>query len=102
MAQLRVKQVGEARGMNLNKLYRALNEARQTRHEDWIAQGTVRRYWHSTKDGVLSSEPLDQISWSFLQEIAAVYGCSVYELLPEDDGLGNKLPTLRRAVKQVA
>ena len=92
MAVLRVKDVAGAQGKNLNQFYQALNAARARRGEEFVAMGTVRRYWYSTKDGGTASEELDQISWSFLQEVAAVLGVSVYDLLPEVDGLGNRKP----------
>lgn len=93
MAILRVKSVATDKGMNLNQLYQAVNAARARRDQEFVAMGTVRRYWYSTRDGSTASEELDQISWSFLQELATVLGVSVYDLLPEEDGLGNLLPT---------
>lgn len=91
---LRVREQAIAHGFRQADLFQAINAQRQQDGRAWVSMQTIARYW--------SSAVLDSFSWSFLQEIAAVYGCSVYELLPEDDGLGNKLPTLRRAVKQVA
>jgi hypothetical protein len=93
MAKLRVRDVATEKDMNLNQFYQALNTARARRGQEFAAMGTVRRYWYSTKDGSTTSEELDLISWSFLQEIAALLGVSVYDLLPVEDGLGNLLPT---------
>lgn len=95
MAQFRIRQVAEQRDVNLNGLYQKLNTARAQRGERFVALGTVRRYWHNTEDGKLASPELDQVSWSFLQEVATVLGASVYDLLPVEDGLGNRLPTPR-------
>ena len=93
MAILRVKDAAIEKGMNLNQFSQALNAARARRNQEFVAMGTVRRYWYSTKDGNTASEELDQISWSFLQEVAVLLGVSVYDLLPVEDGLGNLLPT---------
>jgi hypothetical protein len=102
MATLRVREVAEGRGFNLNQLYQALNTARAGRGDAFVAIGTVRRYWHSTMDGTLKGDALDQISWSFLQEVAGVLGVSVYELLPAEDGLGNTMPRPRPRVNRAA
>lgn len=102
MAVLRVKNVASAKGKNLNQFYQALNAARARRGEEFVAMGTVRRYWYSTRDGGTTSEELDQISWSFLQEVASVLGVSVYDLLPTEDGMGNQLPTPYRVLENVA
>ena len=93
MAKLRIRDAAERHDVKLNQLYQALNTARAQRGEKFAAMGTVRRYWHSTETGNLEGPELDQISWAFLQEVARILGVSVYELLPEDDGLGNLLPT---------
>jgi hypothetical protein len=102
MAILRVKDEAAAKGMNLNQFYQALNGARARRNQEFVAMGTVRRYWYSTKDGSSSSDELDLISWSFLQEIAGLLGVSVYDLLPVEDGLGNLLPTPYMALEDAA
>lgn len=102
MARLRVQQAAERKGVKLNQLYQAINTARAQRGDKFVAVGTVRRYWHSTEDGSLTSAELDQVSWSFLQEIAGVLGVSVYDLLPSEDGLGNLLPTPRKVLQDVA
>ena len=102
MALLRVRETATEKGMNLNQFYQALNGARARRNQEFIAMGTVRRYWYSTKDGSTSSDELDLISWSFLQEIAGLLGVSVYELLPVEDGLGNLLPTPYMALEDAA
>lgn len=101
MAILRVKDAAARQDMNLNQFYQALNAARARRGQEFVAMGTVRRYWYSTKDGSTTSEELDQISWAFLQEVAGVLGVSVYELLPTEDGLGNRLP-MPRTMKDAA
>lgn len=93
MAKLRIQDAAEGRDVKLNQLYQAINTARAQRGENFVALGTVRRYWHSTETGSLAGPELDQISWSFLQEVAGVLGVSVYDLLPVEDGLGNLLPT---------
>lgn len=100
MAILRVKDVATEKGLNLNQFSQALNAARARRDQEFVAMGTVRRYWYSTKDGSTSSDELDLISWSFLQEIAGLLGVSVYDLLPEEDGLGNLLPTPHMALEE--
>jgi hypothetical protein len=102
MAQLRIKKAAEARGKNLNQLYQALNTARAQRGDRFVAMGTVRRYWYSTETGATGADELDQVSWSFLQEVAGVLGVSVYDLLPSEDGLGNKLPTPRMVMQDAA
>lgn len=102
MARLRIRDVAEAKKLKLNQVYQAVNTARAQRGENFVALGTMRRYWHSTETGAASDNELDQISWAFLQEVAGVLGVSVYELLPKDDGLGNSLPALRTQVKHAA
>jgi hypothetical protein len=93
MAKLRIKDAAEGRDVKLNQLYQAINTARAQRGEKFVAMGTMRRYWHSTETGNVDGHELDQISWSFLQEVARILGVSVYDLLPVEDGLGNLLPT---------
>jgi hypothetical protein len=95
MAQLRIRAAAEQKGVNLNQLYQSLNTSRAQRGERFVALGTVRRYWHSTETGNVNGDELDQVSWAFLQEVARVLNVSVYDLLPVEDGLGNKLPTPR-------
>jgi hypothetical protein len=102
MAHLRIAEAAERQGMKLNQLYQALNTARAQRGKPFAALGTVRRYWHSTEDGSVNGTELDQISWSFLQEVAGVLGVSVYDLLPVEDGLGNTMPVPRRTLENVA
>ena len=93
MAKLRIKDAAEGRDVKLNQLYQAINTARAQRGEKFVAMGTMRRYWHSTETGNVDGHELDQISWSFLQEVARILGVSVYDLLRVEDGLGNLLPT---------
>ena len=102
MARLRIREVAERQGVKLNQLYQSINTARAQRGEKFVAMGTVRRYWHSTESGNLEDAELDQISWSFLQEVARILGVSVYDLLPEEDGLGNLLPTPYIALEDAA
>jgi hypothetical protein len=102
MAKLRVSETAERNGVKLNQLYQLLNTARAQRGEKFVAMGTVRRYWHSTETGNLNGPELDQVSWSFLQEVAATLRVSVYDLLPVEDGLGNLLPTPRADLKEAA
>ena len=97
MAKLRIQAVASGKDVKLNQLYQAINTARAGRGEKFAAMGTVRRYWHSTETGNLEGDELDQISWSFLQEVARILGVSVYELLPEEDGMGNRVPMHRAA-----
>lgn len=102
MAQLRIRSVAEGQAMNLNQLYQLLNTTRAQRGDRFVAMGTVRRYWYSTEAGQAKDKELDQISWSFLQEVAGVLGVSVYDLLPSEDGLGNRMPTPRAQLKEAA
>ena len=97
MARLRIQKVASDKGLKLNQVYQSINTERAQRGEKFVAIGTMRRYWHSTEDGSLDGKELDQVSWSFLQEVARIIGCSVYELLPEDDSLGNENPALLEA-----
>jgi predicted DNA-binding ribbon-helix-helix protein len=94
MAILRVKEVAESKEVKLNQLLQTINTERARANKPFVAIGTMRRYWHSTEDGTLKGKELDQISWGFMQEIAKILQVSVYDLLPVEDGLGNRVPAL--------
>ncbi len=66
-ARLRVKELAEARGLNISQLQR----------QSGLTMGMVRRYWYNEgKEG-----QLDGVSLSALHKIASVLGVQVGELI---------------------
>ena len=73
--RLRVRELAEARGLNLAEFQR---EAR-------LPVSTARRYWYSTEDGSANGDPLKQVSMETLDKIADFFGCSPGELFRRVD-----------------
>jgi DNA-binding Xre family transcriptional regulator len=70
MARLRVREMAEARGMNMSQLQR---QARLT-------MNMVRRYWYNTADGKEQGAPLKEVSLPALDSLAAVFDVSPGDL----------------------
>lgn len=79
MARLRVREVTEARGLNLSQLHAAVN--RRLPPDKPVALGTMRRYWHSTRSGNIGAEPIELVDIHLLGTIARVLDVPVGELL---------------------
>jgi hypothetical protein len=94
MTRLRIRELAEARGLNLSQLWGAVN--RRTTQAEPIALNTMRRYWYSTKDGKETGPDLELVNLDILVTIARVLGVSAGELLNEDE-LGQRVPDLRAA-----
>lgn len=92
MARLKVREVAGRCGLNLSQLHAAVN--RRMPPNEPIAMGTMRRYWHATKDGKEHGNPIEQVDVYLLGTIAKVLGVSVSELLNEDE-LGQARAALR-------
>jgi hypothetical protein len=81
--QLRIKDVAERQDLTLSRLYHLVNTARRASGEsEDLALVTMRRYWHSTKNGSVNGPPLDIVSLSFLYVVADVLGVDACEILP--------------------
>lgn len=99
MAQLRVKECAEARGVSQTQLHAAVNR----RLDDPIAMGTIRRYWYSSRDGKEGGLPIKLVDLDLLAVVAQVLGVSLCKLVEaEEDQPGNKKPTLRPRVYMAA
>jgi hypothetical protein len=80
MARLRVREVAEERGLNLSQLHAAVNR-RLPPADKPIALGTMRRYWHSTKNGNIGTDPIELVDVHLLGTIARVLDVPVGDLL---------------------
>lgn len=69
--RLRIREVAEAKGLNLSQLARRAD----------IGVTTVRRMWFSTTDGKEHGEPLQYISLDALERIAVVLDVEPASLL---------------------
>jgi hypothetical protein len=86
MARLRVRERAQEQGMNLSQLHAVVNK----RLDEPVAMATMRRYWHSTKDGKEHGPPIELVDVHLMGTIARALGVSLAELLNEDE-LGNSL-----------
>jgi len=77
MPTLRIRELAEARGLNISQLQRRAD----------ITMNTARRYWYNTKDGKAEGPPLEELNLPVLRAIADVLGVKVRDLLTEEDWL---------------
>lgn len=80
MARLKVQQVATERGLNLSQLQAAVNR-RLPPTEKPVALGTMRRYWHSTRNGNIGDAPIELVDIHLLGTIARVLDVPVGDLL---------------------
>lgn len=83
MARLLVKELAERRGMNMSQLLAALN--RRLPADPPLALTTLRRYWHSTKDGKETGPPIELVDITVLAAAAAVLGVRLGDLFDETE-----------------
>lgn len=69
--RLRVKELAEARGLNISSLQR----------EAKIPMSTARRVWYSTSDGSEDGPPLKLVNMELIDQISRFFGVSPGELL---------------------
>lgn len=81
MARLKVQEHARERGLNLSELQIRVS----TRMGRAVPLGTLRRYWHSTKQGNANGEPIELVDVYLLGTIARVLGVPVSELLNEEE-----------------
>jgi transcriptional regulator with XRE-family HTH domain len=72
--RLRVRELGEAQGLNLSQLQRRVN----------LSMSTARRVWYSTSDGNAHGPPLKQVSLEVIEQIADYLGVTPGELFVKD------------------
>lgn len=77
MPRLRIRELAEARKLNISQLSRRAD----------ITMGTARRYWYATRDGKAQGEPLEELNIPVLKAIANVLGVGIRDLLSEEDWL---------------
>ncbi len=83
MPRLRVRELAEARDLNISQLQRKAD----------ITMGTARRYWYSTRDGKAEGASLEELNLPVMRSIARVLGVKVRDLLSEDDQHALQLAT---------
>lgn len=79
MARLKIQETAGKRGLNLSQLQVQVS-ARMGRV---IPLGTMRRYWHSTKDGKVNGDAIELVDVYLLGSIAKVLEVSPGDLLNE-------------------
>lgn len=75
MPRLRVRELAEAKGLNMSQLQR----------RSGVTMPSVRRYWYNTKDGKADGEPLVEINLSVLDAIALALGVELHNLIEPRD-----------------
>ena len=73
--RLRVRELGEKRGLNLAEFQR----------EAKLPVSTARRYWYGTEDGSTNGDPLKQVSLETIDKIADFFGCPPGDLFRRVD-----------------
>jgi hypothetical protein len=68
--RLRVRELGEARGLNLARFQR----------EAQLPVSTARRYWYGTEDGSEDGEPMRQVRMKTIDQLCAFFECAPGEL----------------------
>jgi len=81
MAKLRVREIAEARGLNMARL--------QIRAG--VGMPSVRRYWYGTRDGSAAGEPLKEVDLAVLQAIAQALGVEARDLFAPDLDSGDTI-----------
>jgi hypothetical protein len=74
--RLRIKEVAEARGLNISSLQR----------EAKIPMSTARRVWYSTSDGSEDGPPLKLVNLEVIDQLSRFFNISPGDLLERDDG----------------
>lgn len=86
MARLRVQERAMERGITLAQLHmRVLGRTGRS-----VSMSTLRRYWHSTKDGSIGGDAITLVDVMLLGTIAHALDVPVTDLLNGDE-LGNSL-----------
>lgn len=81
MARLRVQERARERGLNLSQLHAAVNK----RLDQPVAMGTMRRYWHASRDGKEHGPPIELVDLHLLGTIARALGVGLSELMNEEE-----------------
>lgn len=82
MVRLRVRELAEAKNLNMSQLQRLSG----------TTLPTVRRYWYNTGDGKADSDkPLQEVNLGALEAIARVLGVGVRDLI-ENGGESTEAP----------
>ena len=81
MVRLRLKELAEARGLNISQLQR----------QSGLDMGMVRRYWYNQGR---SKEPLTEVNLVALAKLANVLGVRPHELLDEEQPANKYSPAL--------
>jgi len=92
MANLRVRELAELRGLNMSRLQMKAG----------VSMPSVRRYWYGTRDGSAHGEPLKEVDLGVLQSLARALGVAVSELFPPDFDAGDTIPGNTMAVPVAA
>lgn len=74
--RLRVKEIAEARGLNISSLQR----------EAKIPMSTARRVWYSTSDGSEDGAPLKLVNLEVIDQLSLFFGVPPGDLLERVDG----------------
>lgn len=74
--RLRVKELAEARELNISSLQR----------EAKIPMSTARRLWYSTSDGSEKGPPLKLVSLEVIDQLSAYFGVAPGELFERVEG----------------
>jgi transcriptional regulator with XRE-family HTH domain len=76
MVKLRVRELAEARGLNMARL----------QIKAGVGMPSVRRYWYGTRDGSATGEPLKEVDLAVLQALAQALEVEARDLFTSDDG----------------
>jgi transcriptional regulator with XRE-family HTH domain len=74
MARLRLRELAEERGLNMNQVQR----------QSGLTMGAVRRYWYNTQDGRSDGSPLALVSLDALERLAALLHVLPGDLIVSD------------------
>ncbi len=74
--RLRVKEIAEARGLNISSLQR----------EAKIPMSTARRVWYSTSDGSEDGPPLKLVNLEVIDQLSRFFNISPGDLLERGEG----------------
>lgn len=81
MSRLKVQEKARERGLNLSQLQvRVSNRLGRV-----VPLGTIRRYWHSTKDGSAQGAPIELVDLYLLGTLARAIEVPLAELLNEEE-----------------
>lgn len=68
--RVRVRELAEARGLDLATFQR----------EAKLGVSTARRYWYSTEDGSPKGEPLKRVAMETIDKLSEFFGCAPGDL----------------------